>query len=152
MIVWLKYNKWIACLCLLAASVSVTAQEKTADIEQLRKDMYRLFNKPDSIDKFMQVTDQLIEVSKQKNNEELLYKAWANQAIMFSLVGKRQQALDIIKVMSDYARNNDSKYGLFISTQANAHIASGLRMEDQAEELYLRCINSYTCHLHSPAP
>lgn len=66
MIVWLKYNKWIACLCLLAASVSVTAQEKTANIEQLRKDMYRLFNKPDSIDKFMQVTDQLIEVSKQK--------------------------------------------------------------------------------------
>lgn len=73
--------------------MSVTAKEKTANIEQLRKDMYRLFNKPDSIDKFMQVTDQLIEVSKQKNNEELLYKAWANQAIMFSLVGKRQQAL-----------------------------------------------------------
>ena len=46
--------------------MSVTAQEKTANIEQLRKDMYRLFNKPDSIDKFMQVTDQLIEVSKQK--------------------------------------------------------------------------------------
>ena len=151
MTVWLKYNKWIACLCLLAASVSVTAQEKTADIEQLRKDMYRLFNKPDSLDKFMQVTDQLIEVSKQKNNEELLYKAWANQAIMLSQIGKRQQALDIIKVMSDYARNNDSKYGLFTSTQANAHIASGLRMEDQAEELYLRCINykeQYLPHLN----
>ena len=137
----LKYRKWMACLCLLWASLSITAQVKTADIEQLRKDMYRLFSKPDSIQQFLQVTDQLKEVSKQANNEELLYKAWANQAILLSSRGKRQQAQDIIKDMSEYARKSDSKYGLFTATQTNAHITSGLLMEDEAEELFLQCIS-----------
>ena len=148
---WLKYRKWMASLCLLGASLTVAAQVKTADIEQLRKDMYRLFSKPDSIQRFLQVTDQLIEVSKQANNEELLYKAWANQAILLSSRGKRDQALDIIKDMSEYARKNDSKYGLFAATQTNAHIASALRMEDKAEELFLRCISykeQYLPHLN----
>ena len=137
----LKYRKWMACLCLLWASLSITAQVKTADIEQLRKDMYRLFSKPDSIQQFLQVTDELKEVSKQANNEELLYKAWANQAILLSSRGKRQQAQDIIKDMSEYARKSDSKYGLFTATQTNAHITSGLLMEDEAEELFLQCIS-----------
>ena len=141
----------MACLLLLVVSVTVTAQEKTADIEQLRKDMYRLFNKPDSIQQFFQVTDQLIEVSKQANNEELLYKAWGNQAIMLSSNGNREQALEIIKTMTDYARKNDSKFGLFASMQANAQVASGLKMEDQAEKLLLSCISykeQYLPHLN----
>ena len=32
---WLKYRKWMACLCLLWASLSITAQVKTADIEHM---------------------------------------------------------------------------------------------------------------------
>ncbi len=141
MSVWLKYNKWIACLCFLVVSLSVTAQEKTADVEQLRKDMYRLFNKPDSLDKFMQVTDQLKEITKQTGNEDLLYRAWANQAVRLSSQGKREQALTILNDMTEYARKTDSKYGLFTATQTNAQIASGLRMEQKAEELFLLCIS-----------
>ena len=141
MYVWLKYRKWMAGLCLLGLSLAATAQVKTTDIEQLRKDMYRLFNKPDSLQQFIQVTNQLIEVSKQTNNENLLYRAWANQATILSLNGKREQALETVKEMSDFAKKNDSKYGLYISTQTNAQIFSSLQMEYQAEELLLRCIS-----------
>ena len=138
---WLKYRKWMTALCLLVLSLAATAQVKTTDIEQLRKDMYRLFNKPDSLQQFIQVTNQLIEVSKQTNNENLLYRAWANQATILSLNGKREQALETVKEMSEFARKSDSKYGLYISTQTNAQIFSSLQMEYQAEELFLRCIS-----------
>ena len=139
--VWLRYRKRMAGFCLLGLSLTAAAQVKTADIEQLRKDMYRLFNKPDSFQQFIQVTNQLIEATKQTNNEDLLYRAWGNQTIKLSANGKREQALEIIKEMSDFARKNDSKYGLLMSTQTNAQIFSGLRMEQQAEEQLLRCID-----------
>ena len=96
---WLKYRKWMAGLCLLGLSLTAAAQVNTTDIEQLKKDMYRLFNKPDSLQQFIQVTNQLIEVSKQTNNEDLLYRAWANQASILSLNGKREQAFDAVKEM-----------------------------------------------------
>jgi len=139
--VWLRYRRWMAGLCLLGLSLTAAAQVKTADIEQLRKDMYRLFNKPDSFQQFLQVTDQLIEVSKQTNNEDLLYRAWGNQAIKLSVNGKREQALDIVKEMSDYAHVHDSKYGLFASTYTSAQVSSALMMEQQAEELLKECIS-----------
>ena len=139
--VWLRYRRWMAGLCLLGMSLTAAAQVKTADIEQLRKDMYRLFNKPDSFQQFLQVTDQLIEVSKQTNNENLLYRAWGNQAIKLSVNGKREQALDIVKEMSDYAHVHDSKYGLFASTYTSAQVSSALMMEQQAEELLKECIS-----------
>lgn len=138
---WLKYRKWMAAFCLLGLSLTATAQVKTADIEQLRKDMYRLFNKPDSLQQFIQVTNLLIEATKQTNNEDLLYRAWANQATILSVNGKREQALEVVKEMSEFARKNDSKYGFLISTQTNAQLFSGLQMEYQAEELFLRCIS-----------
>lgn len=137
----LKYRKWMAALCLLGLSLTAAAQVNTTDIEQLKKDMYRLFNKPDSLQQFIQVTNQLIEVSKQTNNEDLLYRAWANQASILSLNGKREQAFDAVKEMSEYARQNDSKYGLLMSTQTNAQLFSSLQMENEAEELFLRCIS-----------
>ncbi len=138
---WLRYRRWMAGFCLLGLSLTAAAQVKTADIEQLRKDMYRLFNKPDSFQQFLQVTDQLIEVSKQTNNEDLLYRAWGNQAIKLSVNGKREQALDIVKEMSDYAHVYDSKYGLFASTYTSAQVSSALMMEQQAEELLKECIS-----------
>ena len=128
-------------LCFLSLSLSATAQVKTPDVEQLKKDMYRLFNKGDSLEQYLQVTNQLIDISKQTNNEDLLYRAWTNQATILSVHGRREEALDVVKEMSEYARKNDSKYGLFASTYTNAQIFSGLRMERQAEEQLLRCID-----------
>lgn len=138
---WLKYHKWMVSLCFLSLSLSATAQVKTPDVEQLKKDMYRLFNKGDSLEQYLQVTNQLIDISKQTNNEDLLYRAWTNQATILSVHGRREEALDVVKEMSEYARMNDSKYGLFASTYTNAQIFSGLRMERQAEEQLLRCID-----------
>ena len=138
---WLKYLKLLVSLCLLGLSLTAAAQEKTAEMEQLRKDMYRLFNKQDSLSQFIEVTNKLIELSKQANNEDLLYRAWANQATILSFNGKRDEALETVKEMSEYARKNDSKYGLLVSTETNAQIFSSLRMEYEAEELFLRCIS-----------
>ena len=151
---WLKYRKWMAGFCLLGLSLTAAAQVNTTDIEQLRKDMYRLFNKPDSLQQFIQTTNQLIEVSKQTNNEDLLYRAWANQATILSHNGKREQALETVKEMSEFARKNDSKYGLLISTQTNAQIFSSLQMEYEAEKLFLQCISYKEQYLpnHNSAP
>jgi serine phosphatase RsbU (regulator of sigma subunit) len=137
----LRFSRRLAGLCLLGLSLTAAAQVEPADVEQLRKDMYRLYNKADSFQQFIEVTDRLIAVSKQTNNENLLYRAWANQATIRSLHGQREQALETVKEMSEFARKSDSKYGLYISTQTNAQIFSSLQMEYQAEELLLRCIS-----------
>ena len=152
--VWLRYRKWMAGLCLLGLSLTAAAQVKTAEMEQLRKDMYRLFNKHDSLAQFIQVTNKLIELSKQANNEDLLYRAWANQATILSLNGKRDEALETVKEMSEFARKTDSKYGLLVSTQTHAQIFSSLQMEHEAEELLLRCISYKEQFLpnHNSAP
>ena len=104
------------------------------DIEQLQKDMYRLARKSDSLQQFIEVTNRLIELSKKNNNEDMLYRAWSNQASMLSAEGKREEAMAIVKEMSDYAREHDSKFGLYTATFTNAQIESGLRMEHQVEK------------------
>ena len=71
----------------------------------------------------------------------MLYRAWSNQASMLSAEGKREEAMAIVKEMSDYAREHDSKFGLYTATFTNAQIESGLRMEHQAEKLLLECIS-----------
>ena len=66
---------------LLSLPIQVLAQKNdaAATIEQLEKEMYRLYPTR-NIDEFMDVTERLKEATLKAGNEGLFYRAWANQA------------------------------------------------------------------------
>ena len=121
--------------CLLVLSTQMQAQnETTATIEQLQKEMYRLYPTHDA-DEFMDVTERLKEASLKAGEEGLFYRTWANQAsYTFSKIS-RQKGAEIAKAMNEYSQQHDSKLGIYYSSLTNAGQASTLRMEDDSLKL-----------------
>ena len=126
---------------LFCMPIQMLAQENvaTATIEQLEKEMYRLYPTRNA-DEFTDVTERLKEASLKAGNEGLFYRAWANQAsFIFSKIN-RQKGMEIAKAMNEYSKQHDSKLGIYYSSIANANQSSSLRMEDEALKLYLNAI------------
>ena len=121
--------------------IQVLAQKNdaTATIEQLEKEMYRLYPTRNA-DEFTDVTERLKEASSKAGNEGLFYRAWANQASFnFSKIN-RQKGMEIAKAMNEYSKQHDSKLGIYYSSLTNANQSSSLRMEEEALKLYLNAI------------
>ena len=126
---------------LFCMPIQMLAQENvaTATIEQLEKEMYRLFPTRNA-DEFTDVTERLKEASLKAGNEGLFYRAWANQAFFIFSKINRQKGMEIAKAMNEYSKQHDSKLGIYYSSIANAHQSSSLKMEDEALKLYLNAI------------
>ena len=117
------------CLQVLFASV----QADTAVIHLLTKDMYRLYPNGDSAQGFMQTTDRLMAAAQKAGDDDLYWRTWSNQATYASRHISRERAMEITKAMTRYAKEHDSKLGLYTSTYTNATLASSMRMERQAD-------------------
>ena len=126
--------------CLLCIPTQVQAQnEATATIEQLQKEMYRLYSTHDA-DEFMDVTERLKKASLKAGEEGLFYRTWANQASYNFAKISREKGGEIAKAMNDYSQKHDSKLGIYYSSLINANQASTLRMEEEAIRLYTKAI------------
>ena len=91
-------------------------------------------------------------LAKNDSEEESFYKAWYNQITdVLDNVGSRE-ALDMISEMRDHAENRGSKYGFFLVSILNAHIAKDMGMTDRAEELLLASINYQKRYLSDGIP
>ena len=121
--------------------IQMLAQENatTATIEQLEKEMYRLYPTR-NVDEFMEVTERLKEAALKAGEEGLFYRAWANQASFNFIKIDRQKGMDIAKAMNEYSKQHDSKLGIYYSSLTNANQASSLKMEEEALKLYLNAI------------
>lgn len=126
--------------CLLCIPTQVQAQnEATATIEQLQKEMYRLYSTHDA-DEFMDVTERLKKASLKAGEEGLFYRTWSNQAsYTFSKIS-REKGTEIAKAMNEYSQEHDSKLGIYYSSLINANQAGTLRMEEEAIRLYTKAI------------
>ena len=126
---------------LLCMPIQMLAQKNdaTATIEQLEKEMYRLYPTR-NVDEFIDVTDRLKEASLKAGNEGLFYRAWANQSFFLFSKIDRQKGMEIAKAMNEYSKQHDSKLGIYYSSLTNANQCSSLRMEDDALKLYLNAI------------
>ncbi len=121
--------------------IQMLAQENatTATIEQLEKEMYRLYPTR-NVDEFMDATERLKEAALKAGEEGLFYRAWANQASFNFTKIDRQKGMDIAKAMNEYSKQHDSKLGIYYSSLTNANQASSLKMEEDALKLYLNAI------------
>jgi serine phosphatase RsbU (regulator of sigma subunit) len=117
------------------------AQENTATatIEQLEKEMYRIYP-THNVDEFMDVTERLKEASLKAGNEGLFYRTWANQAYFIFSKIDRQKGMEIAEAMNEYSKQHDSKLGIYYSSITNANQCSSLKLEEEALKLYLNGI------------
>ena len=135
-----KLNRHIILLLCLFLPVVAVAQADTTEIRRLEKDMYRFFGTEEA-DSFNRVIDQLKALTQKAGDEKLYYKAWCNQAInTFSHVS-RERGLEIGREVREYAKEHDSKFGLYTSTYALASMLSTSKMLDLAERTYLEALD-----------
>ena len=129
-------------LVLLGLTTTSRTTAQTADnaeLEQLQQEMYRYYS-TNEVEKFTNIVEQLKAKALQAGDERLFYKAWANlSTYSFSHVS-RQKGLDLCLEMRNYAQEHDSKFGLYTSTFANAHMLTNLKQYVLAEKNYQNCI------------
>ena len=127
--------------CLPVLSTQIRAQENnaTTTIEQLQKEMYRLYP-TNNVDEFMDVTERLKKAALKAGKEGLFYRTWGNQAsYTFSKIS-REKGTEIAKALNEYSQEHNSKLGIYYSSLVNANQAGTLRMEEEALSLYLKAI------------
>ena len=134
-----KVKGFIA-LMLLGLAVQVVAQNPSADIERLTKEMYYYFS-TDSSEHFMLVTDSLKDLCRKSGDEVTFYKAWSNQANHAFTKISREKGLAIAKEERAYAEKHNSKYGLYSSTGTYATMMSSIGMIDEAEKGFQQVID-----------
>ena len=106
----------------------------------------------DSADVFMDVSERLKTILKEEGEEEQFYKTWYYQiTYVFDNVSS-SKALNMIGEIRDYADNHGSKFGFFIVSILNAHIAKDMGMTDRALELLLESINYQKRYLSNMKP
>lgn len=116
------------------------------EIERLQAEMYEYFSTPEQT-KFMEVTEQLKEKSKDINDERMFYKAWGNQAIYLATHDQRTRAMDAVKEMKNYATEHDSHFGEYTALHVQGTIYLRMQNYAGAEISFMDAINLLHTHL-----
>ena len=94
-------------LCLI--SVNTQAQDS---IMKLQKDMYFHYSKHNTAE-FMKTVESLKKLAKSKNEDNIYYKAYGNQAIYVSTNMSRGEGIDLAKAIFKEARESNNQFGLY---------------------------------------
>lgn len=86
------------------------------------------------------------------SEEESFYKDWYRRITDVLDNVSSREALDMIDEMRNYAEDHGSKYGFFIVSILNAHIAKEMGVTDRAEELLQESINYQKRYLSNRKP
>ena len=133
-------KQFLITLLLLIVGMPVRMSALSEHAQTLLQRQKKLLH-TDSVETFMKVTEQLKKVLKEAGEEEAFYDAWNNQITYMLDNVSTSQALKMADEMRDYAEAHKSRYGFYIVTFLNAHIAKELGMDDRAEELVQQAID-----------
>ena len=136
---------------LLLGGIPVLVQASSNEAAMLRKRQLELIN-TDNADMLMDVSEKLKATSEKEGDEELFYKAWYSQITYVLDNISSSKALNMIAEIRDYADKHGSKYGFFIVSILNAHVAKDMGMTDRAEELLQRSIDYQERYLPNMKP
>ena len=124
--------------CMFCTSAIKAATED--DLLRLEADMLKYMETRER-DKFFSVTEELKEGSKEAGNERQFYQAWGNQGIYESAQQNYSNALNIVKEMADYARQDGSIYGEYAAMHTKAMILLQKGDYDVAERAFLDAVD-----------
>lgn len=132
---------FITFLLLLATGTQPTAaQNSTADnIEQLKKEMYRLFDYGD-YDSLKIVTEKLKEASLKAGDYTTYYKAWGNEAVKAVTKVSRAAGMEKVNAIREHAIEHDNKFGLYTAYYTMAYLLNQMQDTDGATENYKKAI------------
>ena len=133
-------KQFLITLLLLIVGMPVRMSALSEHAQTLLQRQKKLLH-TDSVETFMKVTERLKTVLQETGEEEGFYDAWNTQITYMLDNVSTSQALKMADEMRDYAEEHKSKYGFYIVTFLNAHIAKELGMDDRAEELVQQAID-----------
>ena len=133
-------KQFLITLLLLIVGMPVRMSALSEHAQTLLQRQKKLLH-TDSVETFMKVTERLKTVLRETGEEEAFYDAWNNQITYMLDNVSTSQALKMADEMRDYAEAHKSRYGFYIVTFLNAHIAKELGMDDRAEELVQQAID-----------
>ena len=125
----------VACLVCLTATA-----EEAPHVMKLHSEMLRLISTPDK-EKFNEVTEQLKAECLKSGDERLFYTAWGNQATYESTHQNYAGADEIANKIAEYAEDQNSHWGNYISLHAKAVNALQRQDYDVAEEAFTKAVN-----------
>ena len=117
-------------LCLI--SVNTQAQDS---IMKLQKDMYFHYSKHNTAE-FMKTVESLKKLAKSKNEDNIYYKAYGNQAIYVSTNMSRGEGIDLAKAIFKEARESNNQFGLYTANYVTGVIDAALQEYDEALHHY----------------
>jgi len=133
-------KQFLITLLLLIVGMPVRMSALSEHAQTLLQRQKKLLH-TDSVETFIKVTERLKTVLRETGEEEAFYDAWNNQITYMLDNVSTSQALKMADEMRDYAEAHKSRYGFYIVTFLNAHIAKELGMDDRAEELVQQAID-----------
>lgn len=133
----------IGCL-FFAASSRAAASDRLLSLEA---EMLKYMETSDR-DAFARAVDKLKEASKEEGDDRLFYKAWGSQAIYDATHQFDANALDVVKDMMDYARQDGSIFGEYAAMHTKAMILRQTQDNDAAEKAFLEALEFR--HRHFP--
>ena len=128
---------WLFCMpCMVSAESQKELEEA---IEKCKSECSALFDSNET-EAYTSKVNQLMDLCKKANNEELLYKSWSNLATFTSRLDATK-ALKVGEEMSNYAQQHDSKYGMVTALYTQAAMSVKIGLEDRAMQLCQNALN-----------
>ena len=121
-------------LTLFLVGIPATILAISDEAEVLMRRQLELFD-TDSAKVFMDVSERLKAILEKEEEEELYYNAECNRIVYVLDNMSSSKAVAMVNELREYAEDHNSKYGFFIVTFLNAHMAMDMGMTDRAEEL-----------------
>ena len=127
----------LAVSCLF--SMNVLAGENL-NMAKLQSEMLRLISMPDK-DKFTEVVEQLKAECQKQGDERLFYIAWGNQSTYEATHQNYQKAEEIANQIAEYAADQNSHWGNYITLHTKA--VNALQKQDymEAENLFIKAVD-----------
>jgi signal transduction histidine kinase len=114
--------------------------EEAPHIMRLHAEMLTLISTADK-EKFNEVTEQLKAECLKSGDERLFYTAWGNQATYESTHQNYAGADEIANKIAEYAEDQNSHWGNYISLHTKAVNALQKQDYDAAEEAFTKAVN-----------
>ena len=90
---------------------------------------------------FTRAAEQLLEASKEAEDERIFYKAWGHQGIYEATHQNYESAFEIAQKMIDYARQEGSIYGEYAGMHTRAMTLLEQSKYDESQKAFLDAIN-----------
>ena len=114
---------------------------------KLQSEMLRLISTADR-DQFTEVTEKLKDECRKRGDERLFYTAWGNQSTFEATHQNYLKADEIANEIAEYAEDQNSFWGNYVSLHVKAVNALQKQDYDAAEEAFLKAVDFRHKYFH----